>query len=122
MSDVIRILEEIRAHSGKPSTAGLPDAVVERFAEQDPSLIRAVEMAREAFKQLKTEFPDLIKRDEADQAAEIQAGFVNFYPDDAINPYVTLAASGPWPGRWFMTTGVTGCSAWAMRRRTCWKR
>lgn len=96
MSDVIRMLEEIRAHAGKPSTAGLPDAVVERFAEQDSSLIRAVEMARDAFKRLKTEFPDLIKRDEADQAAEIQAGFVNFYPDDAINPYVTLAASGPW--------------------------
>ena len=96
MNDVIRMLEEIRAHSGKPSAAGLPDEVVERFAEQDPSLTHAVELAREAFKRLRTEFPDLIKRDEVDQAAEIQAGFVNFYPDDAINPYVALAASGPW--------------------------
>lgn len=96
MSDVIRTLEEIRAHSGKPATMGLPDAVIERFAERDRSLGRAVEMAREAFAELRQAFPELVKRDELDQAAAIQAGFVNFYPDDAINPYVTLAASGPW--------------------------
>ena len=26
----------------------------------------------------------------------MQAGFVNFYPEDAVNPYVALAARGPW--------------------------
>jgi acetylornithine/succinyldiaminopimelate/putrescine aminotransferase len=26
----------------------------------------------------------------------VQAGFVNFYADDAVNPYVALAARGPW--------------------------
>jgi hypothetical protein len=26
----------------------------------------------------------------------VQAGFVNFYADDAANPYVALAARGPW--------------------------
>ena len=26
----------------------------------------------------------------------MQAGYVNFYPDDAVNPYVALAARGPW--------------------------
>ncbi len=96
MNDVIRTLEEIRAHGGEPASAGLPDEVITRFAERDPSLGRAVAMAREEFKRLKGDFPELIKRPEADQAAEVQAGFVNFYPDDAINPYVTLAACGPW--------------------------
>lgn len=96
MSDVIRTLEEIRAHSGRPATTGLPDEVIARFAEKDPSLGRAVEMAREVFPRLRKDFPDLVKREEGAQAAEIQAGFVNFYPDDAINPYVTLAGCGPW--------------------------
>src|SRR5690606_16885682 len=26
----------------------------------------------------------------------VQAGFVNFYPQDGVNPYVALAARGPW--------------------------
>ena len=96
MSDIIRMLEEIRARSGKPSTTGLQDEIVVHFAASDPSLVHAVEMARETFVRLETEFQELIRRDEAEQAAEIQAGFVNFYPDDAVNPYVTLAACGPW--------------------------
>ena len=96
MSDVIRILEEIRAQGGKPSTKGLPDEVIARFAERDPSLPKAVRMARDAIARVKADFPELLAKPEAEQAAEIQAGFVNFYPDDAINPYVTLAACGPW--------------------------
>jgi acetylornithine/succinyldiaminopimelate/putrescine aminotransferase len=34
--------------------------------------------------------------DEADQIAAAQADFVNFYPEDGVNPYVALAARGPW--------------------------
>src|SRR6185312_12280729 len=40
--------------------------------------------------------PDLLKLDEAAQLARVQADFVNFYADDAVNPYVALAARGPW--------------------------
>ena len=28
--------------------------------------------------------------------AAIQSGLVNFYAHDAVNPYVSLAARGPW--------------------------
>jgi acetylornithine/succinyldiaminopimelate/putrescine aminotransferase len=34
--------------------------------------------------------------DEAEQVAAVQADFVNFYPEDGVNPYVALAARGPW--------------------------
>src|SRR3546814_12312446 len=37
--------------------------------------------------------PDL---DEDAQVRAVQAGFGNFYPQDGVNPYVALAARGPW--------------------------
>src|SRR5690606_30515858 len=39
---------------------------------------------------------DLLDMDEDAQIQAVQAGFVNFYPQDAVNPYVALAARGPW--------------------------
>jgi acetylornithine/succinyldiaminopimelate/putrescine aminotransferase len=33
---------------------------------------------------------------ESELATAVQEGFINFYPVDAINPYVALAGSGPW--------------------------
>lgn len=96
MTDVIRILEQIRGHSGPALSTGLSDANIARFAERDPALGRAVEMARDEFVRLREVFPDLVTRPEAEQVQAIQADFVNFYSDDAINPYVTLAACGPW--------------------------
>ncbi|MGV6851968.1 MAG: aminotransferase class III-fold pyridoxal phosphate-dependent enzyme, partial [bacterium] len=41
-------------------------------------------------------FPKVIAQDEVDQIATLQSDFVNFYEDDALNPYVSLAAKGPW--------------------------
>lgn len=96
MADVIRLLEQIRGHGGRPASAGLPDEVIRRFAERDVTLVQAVEAARAEFMRLHEEFPDLLARGEAEQAREIQGDFVNFYPDDAVNPYVSLAACGPW--------------------------
>ena len=51
----------------------------------------------------------------------VQAGYVNFYPDDAVNPYVALAARGPWVvtprARCCTTPAATACSASATRPR-----
>ena len=38
---------------------------------------------------------DLLDLDEAAQIQALQAGYVNFYADDAVTPYVALAARGP---------------------------
>lgn len=96
MTDVVKILDQIRDQGGRGSSIGLPDDVVRRFAARDETLVRAVEDARLEFARLREEFPELIARSEADQAREVQGDFVNFYPDDAVNPYVALSASGPW--------------------------
>ena len=39
---------------------------------------------------------DVLRMDEAEQISTAQADFVNFYPEDGVNPYVALAARGPW--------------------------
>ncbi|MBD3868729.1 MAG: aminotransferase class III-fold pyridoxal phosphate-dependent enzyme [Acidobacteria bacterium] len=89
-------LNEIRSSSGKPVTTGLGDAVIERFARSDSSLQLAIDEALEQFRSLKTEYPDQIALDENDQIDLILNRFVNFYHDDTVNPYVPLAARGPW--------------------------
>lgn len=93
---VIEILQYIRSAGGKRQTQGLPDETICRFATSDPDLPRAVENAREQFDALKAEFPDLMAMDEVDQVAAIEAGLVNFYYADTVNPYVSLGAWGPW--------------------------
>ena len=89
-------LNAMRAHGGAIQTHGLDDETVQRFAQQDERLGMAVDAAYTDFLALLEEEPELMALPEADLAARIQEGFVNFYPTDAINPYVALAGSGPW--------------------------
>ena len=42
------------------------------------------------------QFSNIISLSEKDQVEKIQESFVNFYPKECINPYVTLAAQGSW--------------------------
>lgn len=94
--DVIKQLEPLRSHGGDARTKGIPDDVVRHFAERDPKLGEAISAAAVAFRDLLEEQPDLLAKDESDQIAEIQSAMVNFYADDAVSPFVTLAARGPW--------------------------
>ena len=94
--DTLAILSEIRDQSGTSSSPGLPDAVIERFAARDALLRQAVAEAAEGHRLLRRDLPRLAALDEADQVGEMQRGYLNFYPDDLVNPYVALAARGPW--------------------------
>ncbi len=93
---LIEQLRELREFGGKPRTTGLDDASIERMAAADPMLGEAVAAALARHRELRAELGDFLKLDEAEQLAQALAGFVNFYPDDAINPYLPAAARGPW--------------------------
>lgn len=89
-------LAPLRAHAGVRRTHGLDDATVERFAASHPALGDAIEAAAAEYARVREEFPELLDMDEDAQTVEVQSGFVNFYAHDAANPYVALAARGPW--------------------------
>ncbi len=93
---LLDLLAPLRAHAGKRLTTGLDDATIERFAARHPDLVAAIEAAAAEHARLKDEFADLLDLDEETQLRAVQAGYVNFYPDDAVNPYIALAARGPW--------------------------
>lgn len=89
-------LQAMRDAGGPRRTIGLPDATIERFLKQDPKLAQAIDEGYAAFLAARAEFPELIAAAENEQLAVVQAGFINFYPEDAVNPYVAVAARGPW--------------------------
>src|SRR5688572_26929212 len=89
-------LASLRAHAGKRRTQGLDDATLQRFAPQHPELAEAIAAAAEEYARIREEFADLLDLDEDAQIRAVQAGYVNFYAMDSVNPYVALAARGPW--------------------------
>ncbi|MEO6926959.1 MAG: aminotransferase class III-fold pyridoxal phosphate-dependent enzyme [Rhodanobacter sp.] len=93
---IINQLRELREFGGKSRTSGLDDASIERMAASDPLLGQAVTEAVARHHELRADMADFLKLDEAEQLVQAQSGFVNFYPDDAINPYLPAAARGPW--------------------------
>ena len=88
-------LAPLRAH-GKARTTGLPDATVLDFAGRHPQLVDAIDAASVEYARVAAEFPELLAMEEDAQTIEVQSGFVNFYSHDAANPYIALAARGPW--------------------------
>jgi acetylornithine/succinyldiaminopimelate/putrescine aminotransferase len=94
--NLFEILAALRNAGPARTTVGLDDATIARFAAQHPKLGQAVAEAWTAFEQVCASMPEVIALEESAQVALTQSGFVNFYQEDAINPYVPLAARGPW--------------------------
>ena len=93
---ILAPLAPLRAHAGQRLTAGLDDATVAGLAASHPDLAAAIAAAAAEYERVRGEAADLLDLDEAAQIDALQAGFVNFYADDAVNPYIALAARGPW--------------------------
>lgn len=93
---MLEILHNMRKKSGEKLTLGLSDDVIVRFLQVDPRLGYAIKQAGENFERLQQDFSSMLKKSEKEQIAGIQENFINFYADNAINPYVALAAKGPW--------------------------
>jgi acetylornithine/succinyldiaminopimelate/putrescine aminotransferase len=94
----LQALDVLRRHGGKIRTRGLDDATIERFAASHSDLREAIAAAADAFAALRADpqYAALLAMDEDAQLKTVQASFINFYPDDAVNPYVALVARGPW--------------------------
>ncbi|NZA28113.1 aminotransferase class III-fold pyridoxal phosphate-dependent enzyme [Luteimonas sp. SJ-92] len=93
---VIDTLAPLRTRKGEQRTSGLDDATVASFAAGHPELVAAIDAAAAEFARLGGDFAGLLDLDEDAQVQAVQADFVNFYPQDGVNPYVALAARGPW--------------------------
>jgi len=89
-------LQEIRAAGVSGRTVGLSDGIIERFAATNAALRLVVREAAELFGELRASHPELLALDEPEQIAALQVGVLNLYQAGAINPYVPLAARGPW--------------------------
>lgn len=96
MAGVLEKLEAIRSKAGERRTLGLDDDTVCRFVSTDPSLPETVDAAIKEYETLEREFPELMRLPELEQVASIEKHLVNFYADDTVNPYVSMAARGPW--------------------------
>jgi acetylornithine/succinyldiaminopimelate/putrescine aminotransferase len=93
--DILATLEPLRTAGGPARTRGLSEAELRPFLD-DADLRDAIQAAVAAFASLRADMPEFVALDEQAQIDRVQSGFVNFYPDDAVNPYVALSARGPW--------------------------
>lgn len=92
----LKKLDEMKQRAGARQTHGLSEAVLRDFLPTDAKLKQAIDDAHAAQSELAKEFPELLTVSEAQLITLLQAGFVNFYPQDQTNPYVPVAARGPW--------------------------
>jgi acetylornithine/succinyldiaminopimelate/putrescine aminotransferase len=81
----------MRSRCGEQLTVGLSDDVIAKFCTSDNNLVRAIEEASSLFDSLPS-----TQADEATLVKELQSDYINFYAPETINPYVALAARGPW--------------------------
>ena len=94
--NLLEQLAPLRAHGGTRRTHGLDDATIARFGASHADLVDAIDAAAEEYSRVSADFAELLDLDEDAQVHAVQAGYINFYPDDAVNPYIALAARGPW--------------------------
>lgn len=92
----IERLAPLRSQPGTRLTTGLDDATLTTLSVRHPQLMAAVEAAAAEFARVQGELGPLLAQDEQAQIDAMQDGFVNFYADDAVTPYVALTARGPW--------------------------
>lgn len=92
----MEVLNKIRQTAGPSQTKGLNQTDLEFFLEQDDQLKEVIDEAWCSFQKIQSEYPGLLEKDEATLIKEIQQNYVNFYAENAVNPYISLAAKGPW--------------------------
>ena len=89
-------LQKLKSACKKIETPGLDSSYVESFLTKDARLEEAINIAYEKFQEISQKYPDLLSKSEVKQIEDLQTGFVNFYQQNAKNPYIAIAACGPW--------------------------
>lgn len=91
-------LEEMSDFCGDRTTVGLPESVVSEFLTRDQRLATAIDDAYERHRQLRQSAGTerFLRLSETDQVRQAQSGFLAFYHEQERNPYVPIAARGPW--------------------------
>ena len=97
-------LAGIKARSGKQQAPGLADKYLDPFLALDWRLVTAIDAAKRRFDQLGWEHgqllqlaePELVKHLQGRGADQTGLRFLPLYDQDAMLPYVPLAAFGPW--------------------------
>ncbi len=93
---VFNQLLQLRSAQGQMMTHGLNDEAIKKFIASDSQLVEAINLATEQLDLIKSEYPQIIDMDEADQLSFMSNDYINFYAADAVNPYVAVAGKGPW--------------------------
>ena len=97
MTGAFDLLADIRANSGNVRTVGLDDSVVQEFCNNDSDLIRAISEAHDNHSILRGEVGvATMMLAESDLITKLQEDYVNFYKPETVNPYIPIAARGPW--------------------------
>ena len=96
-SEALDALAEIRANSGNMDTIGLNDETVAKFCHSDEKLFQAIMEGLDNHRALRKSLgTDIMLTDEPELVAQLQEDYVNFYAPATVNPYIALAARGPW--------------------------
>ena len=96
-SEALEALAEIRNNSGKMDTIGLADDVIAKFCQLDDKLLQAINEGVTNHKNLRHSLGnEMMLTDETELVSFLQEDYVNFYAPATVNPYIALAARGPW--------------------------
>lgn len=97
LDHLIGLLQDIRNNSGDVGTSGLSDAEISQFISLDNNLARAINEGHQYHLALRQEVgPSVLMQSEAELVTSLQSGYINFYNPATVNPYVAIAARGPW--------------------------
>ena len=95
--EALDALADIRNNSGKMDTIGLSDEVIAKFCHLDNKLSQAISEGLANHRALRKSLgSDVMLTDEPELVSLLQEDYVNFYAPATVNPYIALAARGPW--------------------------
>lgn len=91
-------LREMSDFCADRTTLGVTESVMSEFLASDKLLATAIDEAYERHQQLRQEptTERFLRLSEVEQVRQAQSGFLAFYHEKERNPYVPIAARGPW--------------------------